>query len=328
MKKVRFYHGRFGPYIPLYLRKRLVEGYKIEIICPVLEQFCRYLKYEFQNPKIITKKIIIDWFSKERLWSPSTSNNNVGIIRGFIKFLESRGVRCWDFSHATSLYKKRVEFIPHIYNKEELKLMFQKLDSWPFNAASPFKHLALPLMFRFLINFGLRVGEVCNIKIKDISADVLTVRDSKTRIKRFIPINASLLEKVNNYKRKVHLDSSEDENFFLFDVGKPINDYYLETSFRELLYKCKMPHGGKSKGPRLYDFRHTYVVYRMRQWLEEGRDLLELAPYITRFLGHKNFNQTIYYFSFVADLFPDFRELEDALYRQVFPYVDMSEVYD
>lgn len=234
MKKVRFYFSRFGRFIPAYLKKRTVEGYSNESSFHILEQFCKYLRFECSDPKYISKQMIIGWFSKERLWAPSTTNNNVAIIRSFIKFLGTRGIRCWDFSNAAPLYKRRVEFIPHIFTENELRLMFDKLDSWPYSALSPYKHLALPLMFRFLINFGLRVSELCNIKIKDITTDILTVVDAKNKIKRFIPLNKKTINRIDQYINAVHKESTNHDYLFVFDKNKAIHDYYLETAFREL----------------------------------------------------------------------------------------------
>ena len=64
-------------------------------------------------------------------------------------------------------------------------------------------------------------------------------------------------------------------------------------------------HGGRGKGPRIHDFRHSYAVHCLKKWVEQEKDLTAYLPVLKTYLGHDSFAETAYYLRLTADVFPD-----------------------
>ena len=44
--------------------------------------------------------------------------------------------------------------------------------------------------------------------------------------------------------------------------------------------------GTGRRSPRLYDFRHTFATHRLYHWMNEGKDLNVMIPYLSAYMGH------------------------------------------
>lgn len=62
----------------------------------------------------------------------------------------------------------------------------------------------------------------------------------------------------------------------------------------------KPAHG--RKGPRIHDFRHSFVVNRMLDWYREGIDPAPRLPYLVTYLGHKSLHSTLTYLTVTQEL--------------------------
>lgn len=50
--------------------------------------------------------------------------------------------------------------------------------------------------------------------------------------------------------------------------------------------------GGK---PRPYDLRHAFASRNIIRWIDSGRDVMELLPYLSTCMGHSELTATLYY---------------------------------
>ena len=57
------------------------------------------------------------------------------------------------------------------------------------------------------------------------------------------------------------------------------------------------------KKPTPHCFRHTFVVNRINMWIERGMDLDVMLPYLSKYLGHTDPQETFYYYHMVNDAF-------------------------
>jgi len=44
-----------------------------------------------------------------------------------------------------------------------------------------------------------------------------------------------------------------------------------------------------------YILRHNYATQTLMRWVEEGRDLDAMAPYLSAYMDHEKFSSTYYY---------------------------------
>jgi len=117
-----------------------------------------------------------------------------------------------------------------------------------------------------------------------------------------VPIHASVVQALNDYKRlrHKHHPQSQSSALFLSKKGRPVSYGAAIDAFHSL----KKQLGWKqSPTPRPYDLRHTFAVKRLITWQRRkddalGRKILALATY----LGHSNIRHTYWYLSAVPEL--------------------------
>ena len=47
--------------------------------------------------------------------------------------------------------------------------------------------------------------------------------------------------------------------------------------------------------PRPYDLRHSFASRNIINWLNAGRDVMQLLPYLSVYMGHSELTSTLYY---------------------------------
>lgn len=68
---------------------------------------------------------------------------------------------------------------------------------------------------------------------------------------------------------------------------------------------------------------HTYVVSKMNEWMNEGKNFEAMMPYLSRYLGHTSIDETQYYYHQVVSAFEIVRKRDrvaDRAIPEVIPY--------
>ena len=93
-------------------------------------------------------------------------------------------------------------------------------------------------------------------------------------------------------------------------------------NFRRFLWRAGISHGGRGRGPRIHDFRHTYAVHCLKKWAEQEKDLTAYLPVLKTYLGHDSFEETAYYLRLTADVFPDITLKLETRYPGMIPELE------
>jgi len=140
-------------------------------------------------------------------------------------------------------------------------------------------------MILVLVDSGLRVGELTQLKISDVDFRLrqITVRAeiAKTNTTRIIPISmhtAKELEKLISY-----MNVEQDDYLWLTQFG----ERYYADSFSKMLKKYAKRAGVTTARVSPHTFRHYFAV----KFLRSGGDPIALA----RLLGHTSLNMTQVY---------------------------------
>jgi site-specific recombinase XerD len=128
---------------------------------------------------------------------------------------------------------------------------------------------------------GLRVGEVCGLKVHDIDSSrmVIHVRHGKGSKARYVMLSVELLGILRSYWRLARPES------FLFpgrDPGKPIEPTVLNAACRSAVTAT-----GLSKRVTVHTLRHSFATHL----LENGTDI----RIIQVLLGHAHLSSTAHY---------------------------------
>lgn len=74
---------------------------------------------------------------------------------------------------------------------------------------------------------------------------------------------------------------------------------WLRTEFLKLWEAIKEP--SNLARVRVYDLRHRFATTLMMKFLEEGKDLSNILPYMSSYMGHSSFEETAYYIHLLPD---------------------------
>ena len=160
--------------------------------------------------------------------------------------------------------------LPVVLSRKELRRLFK----------TP-QRLKQRVLFSLVYSAGLRVSEVCNLKINDIDSDRMQIRvvKSKGKSDRYVPLSNYVLIGLRKY-----LKSSKPKNY-LFNgkiKGDPLSKSAVQQSFRLALKKA-----GIHKDVSVHSLRHTYATHL----LEDGVDIVS----IKELLGHAHIETTMMY---------------------------------
>ncbi len=298
------------------LLKRSV-GNKYESEVGTLKRFDRYLTRNYPAITGLPKESVTGWCAKQPHEKPANQCSRASVIRQFAKYLDSTGHPAYILPDNSS--PSGLQYVPHIYTQDELVRFFAQTDTCHFCSQCPWRHVVMPVFFRLVFECGLRCSEARLLVVGDVNLEkgCLTLRESKNRNSRLVMVSASMLKRLRKYWDAVHPLQEEGAFFFPGAPGRPMTLGNVYKNFRRFLWRAGISHMGD--GPRVHDFRHTFAVYRLKAWSEQGKDLMAMLPVLTTYMGHDSFHETAYYLRMTADVFPDIRLRLEGTFGDIIP---------
>jgi len=298
-------HSPMSEMMEKFIHEKQAYGYRYIRENHELLQLDRFLcKIGLQSLEL-PRDIVDKWTAKRVYEKPSNQRLRIIRIRQFALYLRRQGINAY-VPETTKAAVKRIEFTPYIFSHQQVENILLAADSTPADSRSPMRHLIMPEIFRLLYCCGMRVSEVRQLKFADVNlaAGILTVRKGKFNKDRLVPLAPTMTARLRKYA-SVLGESDSSSVFFLKADGKPYSKETVYYFFRQLLWKCGIPHGGRGKGPRLHDLRHSFAAHRLESWYRQGADLSVKLPLLAAYMGHKNLVSTQFYLHLTPDIFPD-----------------------
>lgn len=209
----------------------------------------------------------IRWLQKERALSDRTINHCISQLRFFTMYVLHKP---WD---PTQLPMRKFDsFLPFVPTQKEAELFISTLSD-----------LKPKAMVALMYSAGLRVGEVCSLRYRDIQRKNMRIHiaHSKNRSDRYAVLSQKALDILTDYWFAYGRPSG-----WLFpkqtDPSRPIDTFYITRHMRAHEESLGWEH-------RLtcHSFRHAFGTHLY----ENGTDLLT----IKNLMGHKSLNSTLIY---------------------------------
>ena len=83
------------------------------------------------------------------------------------------------------------------------------------------------------------------------------------------------------------------EWFFSYVNGEKIPVRWPKWNFDNAWNRTGLP--TRFNKPRPYDLRHSFATRTLMRWVDEGRDVMTLMPYLSTYMGHVSMEETLYY---------------------------------
>lgn len=298
----------------LTFRRRL--GYQLTVEGKELLLFARYAgQVGHRGPP--TTELAVRWAKSSRTSSPYYRAKRFESVRRFAKY--------------RSLFEPQTEIPPrhllgpvrcqrraYVYSPAEIAALLGAAGKMtPVGGRRPRTFVTL---FGLLVTTGLRIAEALNLRVgdADLAAGVLTVKQTKFRKSRLVPLHPSTVRALRRYREFLNSADADPPAapFFPAAPGRPLNYGQARHGFEQLRRVLGWTGTADRRPPRLHDFRHTFAVRNLLRWSAEKGNPERKIYTLSVYLGHAQVTDTYWYLSAVPELFAVVSERFDHFANQ------------
>jgi site-specific recombinase XerD len=252
-----------------YLESQDKSQYTIVAYKKDLEQFVGYLSsVEITDVRDVNKSVIEVFIQRllTQNYTKKSASRKLNSIRTFFRYLKKEALieqnPALDVSHP-----KYSQTAPRIFSKLEYRAIRDaaKDDSRTY------------AMIEILLQTGVRIGELTNIRISDVGEDTLTIRAAGKGEGRTVPLNKAVRKAIQEYLTARSAGDGEDY-LFITRTSRPL----LIRNIRQIISGCFREVG--IENATINDFRNTFISHQLA--------LGHPIDYIARVVGHRRLSST------------------------------------
>ena len=227
------------------------------------------------------RNALLDWGKK-----PSTINRSLISISSFCQWAQQNGLILNNPAEGIRTVAEEPLAPRALDRKEQLALLRA------VRRSGKLRDLAIITM---LLHTGMRVGELCNLRVSDIristNSNMITVREGKGTKRRNIPLNSTVIRVIKDYLNTLDTSKSttvvtgtnpeKDRSLFYGQKRMPLTDRGVRYIIDKYAYNAKI----ENLSPHI--FRHTCA----KNLIDAGQSI----DRVSKILGHSNINTTSIY---------------------------------
>lgn len=307
--------------IQTFINMKRALGYKYVSEEYVLCKFDKYWKHTNGDSDSITMESLAEWVKQMPTEGKTSQYSRINIIKQFLIFRNSLGKASYIPMNKIKCPRRPVV---HVLSQDEINALFYEIDTYrPARPSSETLRISkeYPVLFRLLLTTGLRRSEAVSIRIADFRSNenIIVIRNAKGHKDRIISVSDDMALLLKEYIQFIKHTVSETTEWIFpaVDMNKHLSAGALSIKFDTFWKKTRYA-DTCAKKPTLHSLRHTFVVMRINQWIENDIDTTVMLPYLSRHLGHKSAEETFYYYHQVLDSLKIIQK-KDSLSAQVIP---------
>ena len=264
-----------------------------------LRSFDKYCEEHFPEETSLTKNAVRGWFFDEISKGHRALEGKAITIRMFARFLGPSS-----YILPMNCVPKTPQYIPYIMTDKELAAFFNAADHLSLHRLNPFLDEMMPFLLRFIYACGLRPGEALRLNDGDVDlrSGEIFIRNTKRHKDRIIVASDDALTLLKQYDVKRKIAIGKTDFFFCSYDGTRLNRSHLDMAVKEC-WKKVHPESDPADLPRVraYDLRHRFASAVLQNWIDEGKNLYVMLPYLRAYMGHQSFSDTVYYIHLLPD---------------------------
>ena len=327
---MRNFTSKLAPIIKEYLEFRKALGYSIAHE-QCLAKLDSYYREHHQNSETLTKDSVRGWVNYEVSRGGGQMHGKAAAVRALARYM---GNGAYILPHMAAV-KSPPRFVPYIFTDDELSRLFIAADSieennFGNNGITSLRFI-FPTLLRLQYTCGLRPAETRLIKRDNINFDTGEILLEKTKgckghKERVVVMSDDMLIQCRKYDVIRAITNPQSEFFFVRADGNPVPMQQLCKTFKRC-WKRANPNVPANMLPRvrLYDLRHRFASTVLQKWLNEGRDLYAMLPYLREYMGHEYFSDTAYYIHLLPENLLNSPGIDWSAMDSVTPEVDIWE---
>lgn len=213
-------------------------------------------------------------FLAEEKYTPKSISRKINSIKTFFRFLVVSEII--EENPATPIAHPKYKIQPpRILSKMEYRALRDACRN----------DLRASAIIELFLQTGIRIGELANLKLEDVSDAQIIIKPYESHPKREIPLNKAAHKAVNRYLE--NRPKSRSTNLFITKTGKP----FLIRNIRSAIDRYFRIAG--IKDTKVNDLRHTFIAHQ----LKAGTPIVV----VSRLVGHKRLSTTEKYLEFIKE---------------------------
>lgn len=289
------------PLVDDYLSVRRRMGYQLNKPARLLLDFACYAD-QIGHRGPITTDLAMGW-ALSRCGDPARAAWRLSAVRGFARHRAAYDPDT-EIPPTGLLGEHHRRAQPHIYSDAEIAALLDEAGRLlPRRGLCPRTYVAL---FSLLASTGMRPCEACRLEIGDVDLveGVLTIRRTKFRKQRLVPLHPTTTEALACYAadRDMRPNPSSSDRFFRTERAPVLRSATVHATFTGLRQRLGWAADGRTRRPRVVDLRHTFAVRRLLAWYADGIDVNTKILALSTYLGHASPASTYWYLTAVPEL--------------------------
>jgi integrase len=158
-------------------------------------------------------------------------------------------------------------------------------------------------LFGLLATTGLRISEALNLRIEDLTAEGLVVRNTKFAKNRLLPLHATTRVRLDSYlARRLH-QAGGCPWVFVSINGRKLHANTARGVFRRLVYALGIAQPQDKLRPRLHDLRFYFANRALTMSPGDPDGISRHMLALTTYLGHCDARNGYWYIEATPALF-------------------------
>jgi len=205
-------------------------------------------------------------------YTPKSISRKLNSLKSFFRFLEKEGVILQDPSKDVA-HPKLQPSLPRILKPLEYRAL---RDACRHDARTT-------AIVELMLQAGLRIGEVANLKISDIKEGELHIQPYESHTERGVPLNQAAKRAINDYLNV--RNNTKTDFLFVTKSGRPLLIRNIRSMLRNYFKKSGLD------DVKVNDLRNTFIAYQLAAGVP-----LEV---VSKIVGHQGISTTEKYLQLI-----------------------------
>jgi integrase len=287
-------------------------GYLFRRQSILLRNYARYA--EAQGDDVVRAATALAWAAQGP--TAGTRHGRLQVVRRFARLMRAEDPR-HEIPPPGTFGPPSPRRTPYIFSPEEIRALLKAAaELGPRGSLRPTMYVT---MLGLIAATGLRISEALALRLGDITAAGLVIRQTKFRKSRLVPLHATTHRALDTYLAQRKKYSSHEDAVFLSERGAGLRYPTAITTFLGLVRGMGIHPGPGKRGPRLHDLRHTFAVRSLEQCTGDRQAVAGHMLALSTYLGHAHLSDTYWYLQATPRLLADVAAQSEALAQRGAP---------
>ena len=290
--------------VETYLAMRRAMGFDLRIAGRQLLAFARFADQTgHQGP--LTVAVAVRWAQSTGRATRLTWARRLQLLRPFMRY-------CAQFDPETEVVSPGLfgpvhrRLVPHIYTEAEIRALLAAATQLPTRTGLRLRPHTYVTLFGLLASTGLRISEALALTPTDVDVlrASLTVRDTKFRKSRLVPLHPTTVTALTRYGdvRRQRISDRCIETFLISDRGTPLDDRTVHDAFAKIRARLGWIGRGGYARPRIHDLRHSFLCHALVRAYQQQQSVDHVIDVLSTYVGHARVSDTSWYVTAIPEL--------------------------